>query len=333
MVKKRQPVDKDAVAKIARDDEQSADSALSRDSDRRDGKLFLRNLKHLAPYPLEIINLIQDLDLFLRSNANLRSPLDIAGESKRLELSAGRVYAINELAAAIANEILLFHSLVISGSTPDALIDAGREYSIHVDKITKYALSVNYNGNNISSMYNWALAYAANFGNLHSPITSFFYHDFRKRITRVSTDIELSSFGSATAPSDAKALPVDAIVEAVRKLARPKPLYPGRRSGIDPMEFLEEHYGWEMARGFGPGQLQARDPVLFYAAKDRLLTPPIGVKIGDYFEAKRDSMLPNLADSRALLMGELLELSPAHFAKFLKGDVAVEQKEKARRRI
>jgi len=55
-----------------------------------------------------------------------------------------------------------------------------------------------------------------------------------------------------------------------REVPRQRP-YPGRRSGVDPVEFVTENYGSYIRSGqLGPGQLQGFDRNLYMALRDEL---------------------------------------------------------------
>ena len=75
--------------------------------------------------------------------------------------------------------------------------------------------------------------------------------------------------------------------QALFKGLTKKPLYPGRRSGRDPIAFLLENYKIDIEQGWlGPGQLYRLD-VLLYASVRRALdqhNPPLTV--GQFFESK-----------------------------------------------
>ena len=118
------------------------------------------------------------------------------------------------------------------------------------------------------------------------------------------------------------------LISEFRNLAEPKPLFPGRRGGIDPFVFLTDHYGDEIARGaLGPGALQARDQNLYSAINDKLLRGEKRQTMQEFFDSMRaKDDLPTLADIRFEAASKAVGLTTEQFRDFLKGIVRTEKR-------
>lgn len=86
------------------------------------------------------------------------------------------------------------------------------------------------------------------------------------------------------------------VISAVRELreqvraerVQQKAAYPGRRSGVDPVEFLKATYGAEIASGqLGPGQLCVIDKKLYDAVRNSLPGTDDAPSMQHLFEALR----------------------------------------------
>ncbi|HTQ13473.1 MAG TPA: hypothetical protein VMH86_06315 [Rhizomicrobium sp.] len=98
-----------------------------------------------------------------------------------------------------------------------------------------------------------------------------------------------------------------------------KMLYPGRRSGIDPVEYLMEHYGEDIKLGrLGPGRLFNIDAGLYTSVHERLKSANPPTTITAFFAAHTAEDKRGTAGERRMrALATILQTSQPEAARFL----------------
>lgn len=133
---------------------------------------------------------------------------------------------------------------------------------------------------------------------------------------------------------------LDAVAELREQIrsekVRAKQPYPGRKSGVDPVEYLVSTYGQEIAHGqLGPGQLHVLDQNLYLGVRQKLaqMKPPLS--LADFLDSKRSPTKHGAPTQRRIsACAQLLDSNEEAACKFfgnLRGVTA--EKQSCRRRF
>lgn len=114
---------------------------------------------------------------------------------------------------------------------------------------------------------------------------------------------------------------VKALRDEMARPKGPKPAYPGRRSSVDPIKYLVEHYGREIEAGqLGPGSLFSLDASLYHSVRHVLNKKIPPQTIAEYFnEHLRVESRRSPVQFRLQQCAKILEASEGDTARLLGG--------------